>query len=216
MKNDKKKTSDDITTSSDDDSDHILVETLPKLEVNPTSKIASRGNLKFELKRQQTQGKSKIDGSTIKHSHSMLKSTMRQSKDNQHTRKTSEGFQRSKLILRTSTKPALRGTIRGRSAIKNGKKSNLDILEAQVVANENRQQFKTLSIDAILKRSLFGESTLRGKTPGALRLSSQFYGPTNLLELRDKRTKELMSFTFLTRGHLVDPVEPEAYRKIQT
>lgn len=37
---------------------------------------------------------------------------------------------------------------------------------------------------------------------GALRIGSSTYGPSNLLDLRDKRARELQSFAFLTRSHL--------------
>lgn len=205
----KNKPLDEDTISSDDDSVHILVESLPKLEVNPTSKITSRVNLNSQLKSQNSNGKSRMDASTLRHSNSLMKSNLRQSKDGNHARKTSEGFQKSKITLRNTTKPILRSQSRGKMSGILGKKTMLETLESNIVASENRQSNKTQTIDAILKKSLFGESAMKGKTPGALRLSSQFYGPTNLLELRDKRTKELLSFNFLTRSHLVDSVDSE-------
>jgi hypothetical protein len=81
-------------------------------------------------------------------------------------------------------------------------------------SNEKSQLFRSIGVDAQVKRSLFGpEADTNPKS--SFRLGSEFYGPQNLLALHDKRVSELQSFTFLTRSHLVRFFYSENDRKVQ-
>lgn len=47
------------------------------------------------------------------------------------------------------------------------------------------------SVDETIKKSLFGSEAAGALGGQSLRIHSQYYGPMNLLELRDRRTAEL-------------------------
>lgn len=202
-KKDRKKMLVDDNASSEEDSAHLLVENLPKLEINPTNAKATRITIKSNLASTMSINKIKGDGNLMRATHNPSTTTIKINKESHHSRKVSENIQKSQFTIKTNPKGA---QTRTRPSSKTGQKSTFELVESQVVAsdlNRAKKVKKTISIDVALKKSLFGEVAAKSKGPGALRLSSQFYGPTNLLEVRDKRTKELMSFSFLTRGHLV-------------
>lgn len=202
-KQDRKKAAVDEPGSSEDESVHLLVESLPKLEVNPSNVRGSKITIKPPISSQLSITKSRAETAKMRASHNSNLKTIKINKESHHTRKTSENIQKSSFTIRTNPKTS---QLRSRQSSKLTQKNTFELVESQVVASDIKRaqkNKKAISIDIALRKSLFGENGAKSKAPGAFRLASQFYGPTNLLEVRDKRTKELLSFSFLTRGHLV-------------
>jgi hypothetical protein len=192
--------------SSDDESIHLMVENLPKLEINPSASRGTKITIRPNASSQQSAMKSKAEPNTLRTSHNSNVKSIMIKKEQGHSRKTSENIHKSTFTIRTNPKTALVANQRARPSSKIAQKTTFEIVESQVITSDlqrAKKSRKTISIDIALKKSLFGENVAKAKAPGALRLASQFYGPSNLLEVRDKRNKELLSFAFLTRGHLV-------------